>query len=1200
MSDDTPSWGIEPVPERLRVLGLLRRLPALGEPLGVAARDRRGRVPRPARPSQFGLALSLPEAIGAIVAAAVVGNVLLGLGGLIGADARVPTMVLLRAPLGRRGSYLPTGLNILQCLGWSVFELIVIATGASALSQQVLGFGGVAFWKILFGVVATALALLGPVGFVRRYVRKFAVWIVIASLLYLSWWSLHGQHPVALWHRPGAHAFWPGLRPGARDRSISWTPLVADYTRFSRTRAAGFWSAGLGYFVPTIPLFALGAVIAMSRHISDAPSLLTAVAAGGAASVLALLALTVDESDEAFANVYSGAVSLQNLLPRVPQRVLVGGGRGGRDDRRAGRSTCGTTSRSSTCSARSSSRSSPCCSPTGCSPAAATTATTSSRRPSCGSRWSLAWLAGFGLYQWLYPAGPALVDAARRPRASARAAVGRRVAAELRRRLRARGARPRAGAGGPYSRARDRASRKPLAATSSPTGRRATGGGPYHGARALQRLRVPARIVTRCAADGPRRAPAAARSPRHAGALRPRAARPRLLVHRYDGDERRDDASRRSATRGRRPTSPSCRRASAGCTSLRSRVPTSRRDRSRLSPAATASRSTAQGLVRVPEVGPLQLDANFDRDVLRHDLGAEARRRGGRGARRPGRARRREVVADPRLARVDGLHRRHGARTSPRIRSPPIRPAPETRSRPPTSSRATRASPRPVRPVARRPWWRRCSRDDRASSPPSHGAFAVDLETGEVEPCGRRRRAAAPSRSSTCRGVVAAAAAGSTVVAVVDAKPPLLVSHDAGATWRDSGRGLPAGRAVAISADDPDLIVYAARNRLYRLAERRTLLERARRASCRRSRACRAQGRLNSPRATTTAEPPTVDALERVAVAVGLREERRGPVDLGALRDLDLLAEGDPAVAGEVHRERAGRRAGRRRPRRRRASGREHARLPAGAVAGEAIHAVRASRARAPPKSGESAATAPASRARRRDEPGPRSYRSTGSPERSTPTAARIASTFGDRLPRGERLLHPAEDDPRPFALELDRHDAGARLEPDHDLRQRPAEHERAAERRVPRERQLARRGEDADPHVRVLGRRAAGRRPTRRSSSRARAPASSRSSRSRPSVKTASWFPARGVSVKTSRRRSGSGASSTRYRPAPGSPAPVGLRQFGVIVPNKPSFSPFGPAVKNSVPVGPAAAPFPNWSAQSPSIDTGSPLESRSGPCGR
>jgi nucleobase:cation symporter-1, NCS1 family len=319
---DTPSWGIEPVPERLRVLGAFDGFllwANLSVSLLVVVAGAFLVLPA----SEFGLALSLPEALAAIVAAAVVGNVLLGIGGLIGADARVPTMVLFRAPLGRSGSYLPTGLNVLQCLGWSVFELIIIATGASALSEQLFGFGGIAFWKVLFGCVATALAFLGPVGFVRKYVRKFAVWVVIASLLYLSWWSLHGQHPVRLWHRSGAHAFWPGFDLVLAS-IISWTPLVADYTRFSRSRRAGFIGAGVGYFVPTIPLFALGAVIAMSRQISEAPALLTAIAAGGAASVLALLALTADESDEAFANVYSGAVSLQNLLPRVPQRLLVG------------------------------------------------------------------------------------------------------------------------------------------------------------------------------------------------------------------------------------------------------------------------------------------------------------------------------------------------------------------------------------------------------------------------------------------------------------------------------------------------------------------------------------------------------------------------------------------------------------------------------------------------------------------------------------------------------------------------------------------------------------------------------------------------------------------------------------------------------------------------------------------------------------
>jgi nucleobase:cation symporter-1, NCS1 family len=320
---DTPSWGIDPVPERLRVLGVLDGL-LLWTNLSVSLLVIVAGAFLVLPADEFGLALSLPVALGAIVAAALVGNLLLGLGGLIGADARVPTMVLLRAPLGRRGSYLPTGLNVVQCLGWSVFELIIIATGASALSDQLFGLGGLVFWKILFGGVATALAFLGPVGFVRKVVRKFAVWVVIASLLYLCWWSLHGRHPVALWHRDGAHAFWPGFDLVLAS-IISWTPLVADYTRFSRTRRAGFLSAGLGYLLPTIPLFALGAVIAMSRGISDAPGLLTAVAAGGAASLLALLALTVDESDEAFANVYSGAVSLQNLLPRVPQRLLVTG-----------------------------------------------------------------------------------------------------------------------------------------------------------------------------------------------------------------------------------------------------------------------------------------------------------------------------------------------------------------------------------------------------------------------------------------------------------------------------------------------------------------------------------------------------------------------------------------------------------------------------------------------------------------------------------------------------------------------------------------------------------------------------------------------------------------------------------------------------------------------------------------------------------
>jgi hypothetical protein len=93
------------------------------------------------------------------------------------------------------------------------------------------------------------------------------------------------------------------------------------------------------------------------------------------------------------------------------------------------------------------------------------------------------------------------------------------------------------------------------------------------------------------------------------------------------------------------------------------------------------------------------------------------------------------------------------------------------------------------------------------------GTFAVDLETDEVEPA--EPFVPAPTPVLNLPRVIAAAAAGSTVVAVVDIRPPLVVSYDAGATWNESGRGLPAGRAVAIAEASPDTMLYAARNRLY-------------------------------------------------------------------------------------------------------------------------------------------------------------------------------------------------------------------------------------------------------------------------------------------------------------------------------------------------------------------------------------------------
>jgi nucleobase:cation symporter-1, NCS1 family len=316
VSDNRATWGIEPVPDRLRVLGFLDNSLLWGN-LGVSLLvivAGAALVP----------ALSLPDALVAIVVGGLIGQAMLSAAAAIGAQSRVPAMVLLRAPLGRRGSGLPTVVNVAQTLGWTVFELLVIATAAAALSDRLFGFRAQWLWTLVFGAVALGFGLAGPIGVVRTFIRRVAIWAVPLALAYLTWWTLHGSHLTALWHRPGSGglSMWQGadIVVGI---TVSWIPLAADYTRFSRDGRSALAGSFVGYLLPNVALLMLGAVIVLSRNIFDAASLPAAVAAGSAAAVLALLALTVGEADDAFANAYSAAVSLQNLAPGTPLRLLV-------------------------------------------------------------------------------------------------------------------------------------------------------------------------------------------------------------------------------------------------------------------------------------------------------------------------------------------------------------------------------------------------------------------------------------------------------------------------------------------------------------------------------------------------------------------------------------------------------------------------------------------------------------------------------------------------------------------------------------------------------------------------------------------------------------------------------------------------------------------------------------------------------------
>jgi NCS1 family nucleobase:cation symporter-1 len=252
---------------------------------------------------------SVPLALGAIVVGCGLGALLLGASAIFGATTGAPAMVSLRGLVGRRGSVVPTVLNIGQNVGWATMEIIVISTAAVAVLGQA--------WRWPFVLVAGAVATLmavRPLGSVRL-LRKVMVWLVLAASVFLFVQVL--MQPRQSIPTDAVLGFWPAVDLAVAG-VVSFAPLAADYSRHSQSRKSAFWSASLGYGIAAIAYYALGVFAVANLGASDVITALVTLPAGG----IAIAILLVDEVDEAFANVYSTTMSVQNLLPNLDRRIV--------------------------------------------------------------------------------------------------------------------------------------------------------------------------------------------------------------------------------------------------------------------------------------------------------------------------------------------------------------------------------------------------------------------------------------------------------------------------------------------------------------------------------------------------------------------------------------------------------------------------------------------------------------------------------------------------------------------------------------------------------------------------------------------------------------------------------------------------------------------------------------------------------------
>jgi NCS1 family nucleobase:cation symporter-1 len=268
--------------------------------------------------------LSLAAAFGAILTGTVLGVLLLAAAGVVGADTGLSAVGTLRLSLGARGAAIPAVLNAIQLTGWGAFEIIAMRDSADALAKQTFGISSPLLWTLLFGGLATTLAILGPVSFVRRFLRAWGLWLLLAGAGWLTWRLLADHDLSALLAKAGTGemSFGAGVDLVVA-MPLSWLPLIADYTRFGRSPGGMFRGSAAGYLLANIWFMGLGAAYALAAGGGEG-MLLTALAASGGG--IALLLIVIDETDNTFADIHSAAVSTATLLPLKPAKLALGFG----------------------------------------------------------------------------------------------------------------------------------------------------------------------------------------------------------------------------------------------------------------------------------------------------------------------------------------------------------------------------------------------------------------------------------------------------------------------------------------------------------------------------------------------------------------------------------------------------------------------------------------------------------------------------------------------------------------------------------------------------------------------------------------------------------------------------------------------------------------------------------------------------------
>lgn len=256
--------------------------------------------------------LGLGQGLAAIFLGHAIGAIILFSAGIIGAESGLSAAQSVRISFGRWGSYGFSLANILQLVGWTS---IMIASGAIALNGITLYSFQIdkqALWSLLIGGLIICWVLLG-----LRKIGRVNVVIVTALLIACVALGVIAFRGTAMPLDMPPMAFGAAVEMNVA-MSLSWLPLISDYTRSLAKPRIGTLASVMAYISGSTLMFAIGLGAALYAGTSDVAAILLHAGLG----VVALGVVVFSTVTTTFLDVWSAGVSAANLSPRISEKQV--------------------------------------------------------------------------------------------------------------------------------------------------------------------------------------------------------------------------------------------------------------------------------------------------------------------------------------------------------------------------------------------------------------------------------------------------------------------------------------------------------------------------------------------------------------------------------------------------------------------------------------------------------------------------------------------------------------------------------------------------------------------------------------------------------------------------------------------------------------------------------------------------------------